>query len=258
MNKSLFVVYGVICCLVFLIAFLWGVAFVGDLTPSAPRAGAMPLFQALIVDLGLISLFGLQHSIMARAGFKRWWIRSVPEPIERSTYVLLASLALLLLFWQWRPIGVSTERVVWDVHNSTGRLVLQWLFWLGWLIVLVSTFLIDHFDLFGLRQAYCYLQNKASQVPVFQAKGFYRGVRHPIYLGFIVAFWSTPRMSLGHLFFAVMTTAYILIAIQLEERDLVDAFGSDYVAYRRRTPMIVPRLWPARAPLISGARREIH
>jgi len=236
MNKRLFVVYGVICYLVFLIAFLWGVAFTGDLTPSALRAGAMPPFQALIVDLGLISLFGMQHSIMARAGFKRWWLRSVPEPIERSTYVLLASLALLLLFWQWRPL----PGVVWHVEQPLGHQLLWSLFWLGWLLVVVSTFAIDHFDLMGLRQLYTHLHGTRPSPPAFKTSALYGVVRHPLMLGFLIAFWATPRMTLGHLLFALGMTAYILIGLRYEERDLLRTFGTAYQAYQRRVPMLIP------------------
>jgi protein-S-isoprenylcysteine O-methyltransferase Ste14 len=154
--------------------------------------------------------------------------------------VLIASLTLALLLWQWRPIGTSNERVLWDVHNSTGRLVLEGLFWLGWLIVLLSTFVIDHFELFGLKQAWCYIQGKELPPTEFKVKAFYRGVRHPLYLGFMIAFWATPRMSLGHLFFAVMTTAYMILAIQFEERDLLRAHGESYENYRRQVSMLTP------------------
>jgi protein-S-isoprenylcysteine O-methyltransferase Ste14 len=175
---------------------------------------------------------------MAREWFKRGWTKVVHPLMERSTYVLIASGALLLLFWQWRPMGLA--RIAWEVDNSTGRLVLQGLFWLGWLIVLISTFLVDHFDLFGLKQAYCYFKGVECPAPEFRTPGLYRVVRHPLYLGFIVAFWSTPRMSMGHLFFAVMTTVYMLIAIQLEERDLIHRFGDKYEKYRKHVSMLTP------------------
>lgn len=179
---------------------------------------------------------------MARVWFKRRWTQIVAPQLERSTYVLIASLTLLLLFWQWRPIGLV--RVAWDVQNTTGRLVLEGLFWLGWLIVLISTFLVDHFDLFGFKQAYCYLKGTECPPPTFKTPGFYKGVRHPIYLGFIIAFWSTPRMSMGHLFFAMMTTGYILVAIQFEERDLIRAYGDKYREYRKRVSMLAPlKFW---------------
>src|SRR5438309_4313711 len=237
-------VYGVICYLVFFGTFLYAIGFVAggnlygagksliaprsvDLTPMGAGEG---LATRLIIDALLLSLFAIQHSVMARAWFKGRWTQIVAPQLERSTYVLIASLTLLLLFWQWRPILT----VAWDVENSTGRLVLEGLFWLGWLIVLISTFLVDHFDLFGFKQAYCYLKGTECPPAAFKTPGFYKGVRHPIYLGFIIAFWSTPRMSMGHLFFAIMTTGYILVAIQFEERDLIRAYGDKYREYRKR------------------------
>jgi protein-S-isoprenylcysteine O-methyltransferase Ste14 len=245
-------VYGVLCYLIFFGTFLCAIGFVGggnlygegkalvvprgiDLLVTGSGEG---LAQRLIIDALLLSLFAIQHSVMARAWFKRRWTQIVARQLERSTYVLLASLTLLLLFWQWRPIGLP--KTVWDVQNSTGRLVLEGLFWLGWLIVLISTFLIDHFDLFGLKQAVHYLKGTESPAPAFRTPGFYRGVRHPIYLGFIIAFWSTPRMSQGHLFFAVMTTAYILLAIQFEERDMLRVHGEKYENYRKNVSMLTP------------------
>jgi protein-S-isoprenylcysteine O-methyltransferase Ste14 len=249
-------VYGTVCYLIFLATFLYAIAFVGggnlygagkslvvprsiDLTPAGPGEG---LAQRLIIDALLLSLFAVQHSVMARVWFKRRWTQVVAPLLERSTYVLMASLILLLMFWQWRPIG--TERVAWDVQNATGRLVLEGLFWLGWLIVLISTFLINHFELFGLKQSYCYLKGKPYEPPGFKMPGLYKAVRHPIMLGFIIAFWSTPRMSLGHLFFAVMTTAYIVVAIQIEEHDLIRAYGEKYETYRKRVSMLAPlKFW---------------
>lgn len=248
-------VYAVVCYLIFFATFLYAIGFVGggnlygagkalivprsiDLSPS--RGG--PLAERLIIDALLLSLFAIQHSVMARAWFKRRWTQVVAPLLERSTYVLIASSTLLLLFWQWRPIG--TEQIVWDVRNSTGRLVLQLLFWVGWIIVLISTFLINHFDLFGLNQAWHYLKGTECPPLVFRTPGFYKGVRHPIYLGFIIAFWSTPRMSIGHLFFAVMTTAYMILAIQFEERDLVRAHGEKYEDYRKHVSMLTPvKFW---------------
>ncbi len=249
-------IYGVICYLIFFGTFLCAIGFVGggnlygagkglivprsiDLTPAGPGEG---LAQRLIIDALLLSLFAIQHSVMARAWFKRRWTQMVAPLLERSTYVLIASLILLLMFWEWRPIG--TARVAWDVQNSTGRLVLEGLFWLGWLIVLISTFLIDHFDLFGLKQVYHYLKGTECPAPAFRTPALYRGVRHPIYLGFIIGFWSTPRMSLGHLFFAVMTTAYMILAIQFEERDLLRMHGEKYENYRKNVSMLTPiKFW---------------
>ena len=239
--------YSVVCYLIFFATFLYAIAFVGDFNQLGLRtidhsvAGAQePLAQRLIIDALLLSLFAVQHSVMARQGFKRGWTKIVAPLLERSTYVLLASLILLLMFWQWRPVGVSDESVIWDVENPAGRLVLQGLFWAGWLTVLISTFLIDHFDLFGLKQAYCYLKGTDCPPPPFKAPALYKGVRHPIYLGFIIAFWGTPRMSVGHLFFAVMTTAYMIVAIQFEERDLLRAHGERYADYRKQVSMLTP------------------
>jgi protein-S-isoprenylcysteine O-methyltransferase Ste14 len=256
LTRVLGFIYGVVCYLIFFGTFLYAIGFVGggnlygagrplivprsiDLSRAGPGE-AFPL--RLLIDALLLSLFAVQHSVMARAWFKRGWTKVVAPLLERSTYVLIASLVLLLLFWQWRPMGLV--RVAWDVENTTGRLVLQGLFWLGWLIVLISTVLVDHFGLFGLRQAYCYLKGTECPSPPFKVTGFYKGVRHPLYLGFIIAFWSTPRMSMGHLFFAVMTTAYIIVAIQFEERDLIHAYGEKYQNYRKRVSMLAPvRFW---------------
>ena len=250
--------YGAVCYLIFFGTFLYAIGFVagGNLygpnknlvTPTSidlSNTGAVePLAMRIAIDAVLLALFAIQHSVMARAWFKKRWTQIVSPMLERSTFVLLASLTLLLMFWQWRPIGTSPERVLWDVQNPTARIVLQLLFWTGWLIVLVSTFLIDHFDLFGLKQAYCYLKGKECPPPTFKTPGFYKGVRHPIYLGFIIAFWSTPRMSLGHLFFAGMTTAYILLAIQFEERDMIRMHGDRYKNYRKHVSMLTPvRIW---------------
>ena len=199
---------------------------------------AGPLGEALFVNALLLTIFAGQHSIMARQGFKQWWTKIIPRPIERSTYVLLASLALLLLFWQWKPMG----GVLWDVSgNPLGGLLIG-VSHLGWLIVLVSTALIDHFHLFGLSQVYSYLTSKEDKELQFSNPAFYQVVRHPIYLGFIIAFWATPVMTTAHLVFATATTAYILLAIQFEESDLVSFYGDQYRDYRRRVSMLIP--WP--------------
>jgi protein-S-isoprenylcysteine O-methyltransferase Ste14 len=191
---------------------------------------------SLVVDAVLLGLFAIQHSVMARPGFKKAWTRIVPHVIERSTYVLLASSLLALLFWQWRPI----PEVVWSVSNSAASMVLEVIFFAGWALVLVSTFLIGHFDLFGLRQVYLYQVGKAYTTSGFKTPGLYKIVRHPIMLGFIIAFWATPQMTVGHLVFAVATTVYILIALQIEERDLTNMYGDTYTEYKRKVSMLIP------------------
>jgi protein-S-isoprenylcysteine O-methyltransferase Ste14 len=238
MSRSLALAYGVASYLVFLASFLYAIGFVGNLlVPKSMDSGpSNSLPVAVLVDTLLLLLFAVPHSVMARPAFKRWWTRFVPPPVERSTYVLTSSLLLGLLFWQWRPI----LPVVWHVENPAGRWFLHAVFWLGWAIVLVSTFLIDHFDLFGLRQVYLYASGREYTPPAFKTPGLYRYVRHPLMMGFLLAFWAAPTMTAGHLLFAGATTAYILIALQLEEQDLVSLHGEQYRAYRERTSMLFP------------------
>lgn len=230
--------YGVVSYAIFFVTFLYACAFVGGFyVPTRlddPRTG--PLGTAVAINAGLLALFAVQHSVMARKWFKDAWTRIIPAPAERSTYVLVSSLAMILLFWAWQPMG----GVVWSVENPAARALLWAGFASGWLLVLWCTFLIDHFDLFGLRQVWFYLVGKPYTLPHFVTPAPYKLVRHPLYVGWLVSFWVTPRMTVAHLFFAVMTSAYILIAIQLEEQDLVREHGESYREYRRRVPMLLP------------------
>ena len=244
MTGFLMILYGLVTYGFFFVTFLYAIGFVGNLPlPTSIDSGiSAPLAEALIVNLLLLGVFAVQHSVMARPAFKRWWTRIVPEPIERSTYVLAATLALALLLWQWRPIP---EPLVWSVEHQAGIIALHAVFWLGWIVLLISTFLINHFQLFGLRQVFARLLGRAIPAPVFRTPLFYRHVRHPIYLGFLLAFWATPRMTVGHLLFAIGTTGYILIGIYFEERDLVAQFGNRYRQYREQVSMLLP--WPRKA-----------
>lgn len=250
-TRLLTIGYGALCYAVFLVAFLYAIAFVGGFAvPRTLDHGVQAsIGEAVVVNVLLLALFAVQHSVMARPAFKRWWTRLVPTVVERSTYVLLSSLVLLLLFWQWRSISA----VVWDVAWLPGRIALWALFAGGWATALVSTFLINHFDLFGLRQVYLAWREKPYSELEFRESLLYRVVRHPLLLGFIIAFWATPTMTAGHLLFAAATTAYMLIAIQLEERDLNALLGDGYREYRGRVPMLIPGLRRRRRPALSGA-----
>ena len=238
MNRPLVLLYGLTAYLIFFVTFLYPIGFVSSLVvPKAIDNGpVVPISEALVVNILLMSLFAVQHSMMARRPFKQWLTQYVPKSIERSTYVLLASLALILLFWQWRPIPT----VIWLVGNPQVAVAVTGLPFAGWLIVLTSTFLINHFELFGLHQAVNNLAGRPMPPVRFRTPVFYRLVRHPIYLGFIIAFWAALVMTIGHLLFAAVTTAYIFVGIFLEERDLVDLFGDEYRRYRERVSMLVP------------------
>lgn len=243
-------VYGVVSYAVFFATFLYAVGFVGNfVVPKSMDSGPEgPIGTAVLVNLALLGLFAVQHSVMARPAFKRLWTRVVPETAERSTYVLASSLALILLFWQWRPMG----GVIWHVDDAVGAGVLHAICAAGWLTVLGSTFLINHFDLFGLRHVWLALLDRPYTQLVFRTPGPYRVVRHPLYVGWLLAFWATPTMTVAHFVFALLTTGYILVAIQLEERDLLAAHGDSYRRYRESVPMLIPR--PSRSSTLEVTR----
>ncbi len=250
MPAFLMFVYGVASYAIFLVTFLYLIAFAGNLpVPKTIDSGApVELIEAVVVNLMLLGVFAVQHSVMARPAFKRWWTRFVPEPIERSSYVLAASAALALILWQWRPIA---EPIVWNVEDRVATITIQSIFFLGWALLLLSSFLINHFELFGLSQVYYRLVGRTPKAEEFRTPLLYRHVRHPLYLGFILGSWATPKMSLGHLLFAVGMTGYILIGIYFEERDLVNQFGERYLRYRERVNMLLP--WPRKGPARENA-----
>jgi len=256
MNRITIFIYGALSYATFLATFLYAVGFIGNFavpkSMDSPADG--PWQTALLIDLGLLSLFALQHSIMARPAFKRLLTRIVPAPAERSTYVLASSLALLLLFWKWRPLGGT----VWTIQNVRGESLVYAAYAFGWTLVLLATVVINHLDLFGLRQVWRHLQGRPQSELKFATPFLYRIVRHPLYVGWITVFWSTPVMTVTHLFFALVTTVYIFVAIQFEERDLM-AKHPEYIDYRRQVPMIVPGLPRHVAiskPAQSGDRRD--
>ena len=239
MKKSIIFIYGIVAYCIFLVAFLYAIGFVGNLlVPKTIDSGVEPtLLKAVLTNIILLSVFALQHSIMARPKFKAWFTSIFSKAMERSTYVLLSSLALLLVYWQWQPITT----LVWQTENTVPSIILTGLFFLGWLIVLLSTFMINHFELFGLAQIYNNLKNRQTANPKFQTNYFYKLVRHPIMLGFLIAFWATPVMTLGHLLFSIVTTLYIFVAVKfLEERDLRKIIGEEYETYQKEVPMIIP------------------
>lgn len=232
------VLYGIVAYSFSLAALLYLIGFIGNLvvTKSIDSGTHGPLLLSVVVDTMLIGLFAIQHSVMARQGFKRWWTRIVPPAVERSTYILSTSFALLILFWQWQPIPAK----VWTVVDPIAAAVLSGTFWLGWVVLVVSTFLLSHFEMFGLSQAFAQLFGKQLLESKFRAPLFYRRVRHPIYLGVLLAVWSTPAMTAGHLLFATLITGYILLGIQLEENDLIQQFGEQYRSYRKHAAMLIP------------------
>ena len=251
-GRAAALLYGLVSYLIFSASFAYTPAFLGnflvpktiDVGPESGRA------QAVLIDAILLGLFAIQHSVMARPAFKRWWTRIIPASCERSTYVLISSLLLILIFWQWRPIAPT----IWHVEGWPAAMLTA-IFWMGWVIALASTFQIDHFELFGLRQSFDALRGAADRVQAFKTPLLYRLVRHPLMLGLLLAFWATPHMTAGHLLFAVLSTAYILVGVRLEERDLVAEFGASYERYRERVPMLMPRLFGGGATA-SQTRRE--
>ena len=251
LKRILFFAYGTFSYLIFFGTFLYAIGFIGNFGVPRTLDGAAtgPLVISFAIDAALLTLFAVQHSVMARKWFKEWWTRIVPKPIERSTYVLFSSLALILLFVLWRPLG----GVIWSVEDPAGRFVLRSLFAFGWGLVLFSTFLINHFDLFGLRQVWRNLLGQPQGGLKFTTPGPYKIVRHPLYVGWLFAFWMTPVMTAAHLLFSIATTAYILLAIQFEERDLVREHGETYEKYRRSVPMLIPSL---SKPRIVANERE--
>jgi protein-S-isoprenylcysteine O-methyltransferase Ste14 len=253
MKQVLALVYGVLAYVLFLGTFLYAIAFVGNLgLPTSVDSGKpASTLSAIVIDALLLGFFAIQHSVMARYGFKQRWTRVVSWYLERSTYVLAATIALALLLWQWRPIPT----MIWDLRGTAVGSVLSVLFWVGWGILLLSTFLIDHFELFGLEQVWVYVKGREFHRPAFRTPLFYQWVRHPIYLGFVIAFWSAPVMTVGHLMFSIATTGYILVGIYFEERDLVRAYGDAYLDYKRQVPMLIPigRRYVPRTSATAGA-----
>ncbi|WP_417236417.1 methanethiol S-methyltransferase [Bizionia paragorgiae] len=239
MKKSMIFIYGILAYVIFLITFLYAIGFVGNMVvlKAIDSGTELALLPSIVINVILLSVFALQHSIMARPAFKKWFTTIISPAMERSTYILLSSLALLLIYWQWQPITT----IVWETHNKISVTLMTGLFFLGWTIVLLSTFMINHFELFGLAQIFNNLKNRQTPNPKFQTNFLYKIVRHPIMLGFLIAFWATPRMTVGHLLFTIVTTLYILIAVKyLEEKDLKKAIGEKYKTYQKEVPMLIP------------------
>ncbi|MCG8378572.1 MAG: isoprenylcysteine carboxylmethyltransferase family protein [Proteobacteria bacterium] len=241
MNKHLVMLYGVVSYLLFFIIFLYLIAFVGNfIVPKTIDSGEVgSLIPSIIINVILLLIFAFQHSVMARPAFKAWLTKYIPASIERSTYVMFTNIALLLIFMFWQPM----PELIWNIESSIGSLILNGIFWLGWIIVLLSTFMINHFDLFGLRQVYINFKGQEYSHLEFRKVGLYKLCRHPIMLGIVIAIWATPAMSIGHLLFAVVLTMYIYIALQFEERDLVNFFGDTYKQYQAKVPMLFPFKW---------------
>lgn len=238
--KALALGYGVVCYAIFFLTFLYAIGFLGNFAvPRSVDAGGIqsPTGVAILVNVLLLGVFGLQHSVMARREFKNVWTKLVPAPVERSTYVLLSSLAMILLFWQWRPMPA----LIWNVQNGVGQAILWSVFAIGWVLVLLATFLINHFELFGLSQVWRHFKGLGAPQGEFKEPFLYKFVRHPLYVGWFTTFWATPTMSVGHFLFAFVSSAYILVAVQIEERDLI-RMHPEYADYRRRVPMLIPRL----------------
>jgi protein-S-isoprenylcysteine O-methyltransferase Ste14 len=254
MVRVSFFIFGVICHAMFLAVFLYMAAFVGNLpvpkTIDAPIVAGTPVQLAVLINIALLALFAVPHSVMARPAFKRAWTRVIPPAIERSVYVLIANLCVILLMWQWRPIGP----VIWDVQGFVGRALVWTLFAAGWLLVPLASLMINHFDLFGTRQVWLNLKQVIQTDVTFRTPALYKLVRHPLYVGWMISFWATPTMTLGHVLFATLLTAYMFIAIPIEERDLVKVYGSQYEDYRRRVPALVPRI--ARGSTVSAAPEQ--
>ena len=240
MSRAATLLFAIVAYAIFFATFLYLIVFVGDFSfarITVDEGPPGPVAAAAAIDIALIALFGIQHSVMARQGFKKWWTRVIPKPAERSVYVLMASAVLIVLMTLWRPIPSA----IWDIANPLAANAIWGLFWIGWGMVLLSTFLINHFELFGLQQAWLNMQGREAEPPKFHQPLLYKWVRHPLYLGFFLAFWATPQMTVGHLLLAAGVSVYMLIAIRYEERDLVDYFGKDYEDYRERVGMLIPR-----------------